>query len=142
MNSILVAGDPNSRDFVDASYGDLAEVTFASSIDEAERVLKKQAPTILIGTLVFDDSQFLRMLPLALELGVKVVVIDCPYTNVTEAILGTLREYAADMGVAAWWDMRATVSASGIDAASKEIRAIVQKLLNGETQASNLALTA
>lgn len=130
MERILIAGDPNSRDFVDQAYGDLAQVEFASSVTEAEALIAENRPSIAIGTLAFDESRFLNLLPLLKKLQIKTVVVDCPYTSLNDACLGVIKSYAEAMEVAAWWDMRRTLAEEGIEAAGKEIRAIVQVLLN------------
>ena len=130
MKRLLVVGDPNSRDFVTHAYGDLARVTFASSVREAEALIAEARPSLVIGTLAFDESRFLTLLPLLEELKIKTVVVDCPYTSMNDATLVAIKHYADAMGVAAWWDMRRTVAEDGIDVASKEIRSIVQTLLN------------
>ena len=130
MKQILVVGDPNSRDFAIHAYGDLAQVTFASSVREAEARIAEARPSLVIGTLAFDESRFLTLLPLLEELTIKTVVVDCPYTLVNDATLGAIKHYANAMGVAAWWDMRRTVAQDGVDVAGKEIRTIVQNLLN------------
>jgi hypothetical protein len=130
MKKILIVGDPNSRDFVNQAYGDLAQVTFASSVVEAEALIAKDQPSIAIGTLAFDESRFLKLLPLLTKLHIKTVVVDCPYTSMNDATLDVVKLYAKEMRVAAWWDMRRTVAKDGIEVASREIRAIVQGLLN------------
>ncbi len=56
MKRILIVGDPNSRDFVNKAYGDLAQVTFASSVADAEALIADNRPSIVIGTLAFDES--------------------------------------------------------------------------------------
>ena len=130
MKRILVVGDPNSRDFVNKAYGDLAQVTFASSVADAEALIADNRPSIVIGTLAFDESRFLNLLPLLMELQIKTVVVECPYTITNDATVEAVKLYANDMGVAAWWDMRRTVANEGLEVAGKEIRAIVQGLLN------------
>jgi len=129
MATILVVGDPDNREFVDSAYGDLAEVIFASTAEEARTLLESDRPSLMIGTLAFDESRFLTLLPVAAARCVNVVVVDCPYTQLSEAVIATIRAYALDAGVAAWWDMRATVAHKGLGAAAKEIRQIVQDLL-------------
>lgn len=130
MKRILVVGDPNSREFVNQAYGDLAQVTFVSSVTEAEDLIADSRPSIVIGTLAFDESRFLNLLPFLMELQIKTVVVDCPYTFMNDATVEAIKYYAKDMGVAAWWDMRRTVAKEGIEVAGNEIRAIVQDLLN------------
>ena len=130
MKRILIVGDPNSRDFVNQAYGDLAQVVFAFNVTEAEALIAESRPSIVIGTLAFDESRFLDLLPLLKDLQIKTVVVDCPYTIMNDASLGAVKYYANEMGVAAWWDMRRTLAKEGIEAAAKEIRAIVQALLN------------
>ncbi len=129
MKRILIVGDPNSRDFVDKAYGDLAQVTFASSTTAAEALITDNLPSIVIGTLAFDESRFLTLLPLLQKLQIKTVVVDCPYTTLNDASLEVIKYYAKEMGVAAWWDMRRTLAKEGVEVAGKEIRAIVQNLL-------------
>lgn len=130
MKSILVAGDPNSREFVNRAYGDLAPVTFANSVKEAEALIAGQAPTILIGTLAFDESNFLNLLAPAHERHIKVIIVECPSTVLNDESIKEIQAYAVEMGVDAWWNMRRTVAESGMDVAAREIRAIVQNLLN------------
>ena len=130
MKRILIVGDPNSRDFVNQAYGDLAKVVFASSVTEAKALIADNRPSIVIGTLAFDESRFLNLLPLLMELQIKTVVVDCPYTTLNDASLEVIKYYANEMRVAAWWDMRRTLAQEGIEVAGKEIRAIVQNLLN------------
>lgn len=130
MKRILIVGDPNSRDFVDQAYGDLAEVEFASSVTDAKDRIAKNLPSIAIGTLAFDESRFLSLLPLLVDLKIKTVVVDCPYTTINDATLEAVKYYANEVGVAAWWDMRRTLAKDGLEVAAKEIRAIVQDLLN------------
>lgn len=132
MATILVVGDPDSRDFVDSAYGDLAEVTFASSASEAIDRLKKNPPSLMIGTLAFDQSKFLELLPFAAERRVKVVVVDCPYTQMNEGTLSAVKMLAECIGVMAWWDMRTSVAKSGLGVAAKEIRQIVQDALKAD----------
>jgi hypothetical protein len=129
MKRILIVGDPNSRDFVDQAYGDLAQVTFASSATAAEALITDNRPSIAIGTLAFDESRFLTLLPLLQKLQIKTVVVDCPYTTMNDASLEVIKYYAKEMGVAAWWDMRRTLAKEGVEVARKEIRAIVRDLL-------------
>lgn len=129
MKRILIVGDPNSRDFVDQAYGDLAQVAFASNTTAAEALIIDNRPSIVIGTLAFDESRFLNLLPLLRKLQIKTVVVDCPYTTLNDASLEVIKYYAKEMGVAAWWDMRRTLAKEGIDVAGKEIRTIVQNLL-------------
>lgn len=131
MKRILIVGDPDSRDFVNQAYGDLAQVVFASSVTEARALIADDIPSIAIGTLAFDESRFLTLLPLLLKFDVKTVVVDCPYTSLNDASLEAVKYYAKEMGVAAWWDMRRTLATAGIEVAGKEIRAIVLDLLNG-----------
>ena len=64
------------------------------------------------------------------ELGIKAVVVDCPYTTLNDASLEVIKYYAMQMSVAAWWDMRRTLAREGIDVAGREIRSIVENLLN------------
>ena len=129
MKRILIVGDPNSRDFVDQAYGDLGQVAFASSTTAAEALINDNRPSIVIGTLAFDESRFLTLLPLLQKLQIKTVVVDCPYTTLNDASLEVIKFYAKEMGVAAWWDMRRTLAKEGIEVAGKEIRAIVKSLL-------------
>lgn len=129
MKRILIVGDPNSRDFVNQAYGDLAQVAFASSVTDAQALIADDPPSIVIGTLAFDESRFLDLLPLLMELQIKTVVVDCPYTTLNDAALEVVRDYAHEIGVAAWWDMRRTLAKDGTEVAGKEIRAIVQDLL-------------
>ena len=131
METILIVGDPTSRDFVDQAYGDLAQVAFASSVAEAESLIADHPPSIVIGTLAFDESRFLTLLPLLKQHQIKTVVVDCPYTTLNAAYLDVVQHYAHEMGVAAWWDMRRTCAKEGLEAAAKEIRAIVRNLLAG-----------
>jgi hypothetical protein len=130
MERILIVGDPNSRDFANQAYGDLAHLEFASSVTEARAFIARFRPSIAIGTLAFDESRFLNLLPLLMGLEIKTVVVDCPYTSMNEATLDVVKYYAREMGVAAWWDMRSTLAKEGIEVASKEIREIVQRLLD------------
>ena len=130
MKTILIVGDPNSRDFANQAYGDLAQLAFASSVTEARVLLARTRPSIVIGTLAFDESRFLNLLPLLNGLEIKTVVVDCPYTLMNDATLQVVKYYASEMGVAAWWDMRLTLAKEGIEVAGKEIREIVQKLLD------------
>lgn len=130
MKRIVILGDPNSRDFVNQAYGDLAAVEFASSVTDAEALIANNRPSIVIGTLAFDESRFLNLLPLLMDLQIKTVVVDCPYTTITDAALETYRDYAKEMGVSAWWDMRRTVAKEGLEVAGQQIRAIVQNLLD------------
>ena len=130
LKSILVAGDPQSHDFVNQAYGDLAAVTFASGVNDAKSRIEARPPAILIGTLAFDDSRFLTLIPLARARKVKVVVVDCPYTVLDDTALDAIRATASDLGISAWWDMRRTLAAEGSDAAAREIRMIVKKLLD------------
>ncbi len=130
MKKILVVGDPNSREFVIQAYGDLAQVAFASSVKEAQALIAETRPSLVIGTLAFDESRFLTLLPSLESLNTKTVVVDCPYTSLNDATLDAIKHYAKAMGVAAWWDMRRTVAKDGIDVARKEIRCIVQSLLS------------
>ena len=132
MKRILVVGDPTSRDFVSEAYGDLAEVTFASDVTDAESLIANSRPSLVIGTLAFDESRFLKLLPLLRKHQINTVVVDCPYTSMNDASLEVIKYYASEMGVAAWWDMRSTLANDGIEVARKEIRAIVQKLLNDQ----------
>jgi hypothetical protein len=129
MQRILIVGDPNSREFVEKSYGDLAEVVFASCVTEANALIAESRPTLVIGTLAFDESRFLTLLPVLKELEIKSVVVDCPYTTLNDASLEVIKYYAKQMGVAAWWDMRRTFAEEGIEVAGREIRAIVNNLL-------------
>jgi hypothetical protein len=130
MQRILIVGDPNSREFVDKSYGDLAEIVFASCVIDAKTLIAENRPALVIGTLAFDESRFLTLLPTLKELEIKTVVIDCPYTTMNDASLEVIKYYAKEMSVAAWWDMRRTLAREGIDVAGREIRAIVDNLLN------------
>jgi hypothetical protein len=130
MKRILIVGDPDTRDFVNQAYGDLAQVAFASSVTDAEALIVDNRPSIVIGTLAFDESRFLNLLPLLMELEIKTVVVDCPYTVMNDATLEVIKYYAKEMRVAAWWDMQRTLAKEGIEVAGKEIRAIVQSLLN------------
>ena len=130
MKNILIVGDPNSRDFVNQAYGDLAQVIFASSVTEAEAAIAASRPSIAIGTLAFDESRFLNLLPLLIKRQIKTVIVDCPYTSLNDATLAAVKNYASEVGVAAWWDMRRTLAKEGIEVAAQEIRAIVQNLLN------------
>ena len=129
MKRILIVGDPDSREFVEQAYGDLAQVAFASSTSAAEAVITDNRPSIVIGTLAFDESRFLTLLPLLQRLQIKTVVVDCPYTTLNDASLEVIKYYAKVMGVAAWWDMRRTVAKEGLEVAGKEIRGIVKNLL-------------
>ena len=130
MQTILIVGDPNSREFVDKSYGDLAEVVFASCVTDAKALIAGSRPSLVIGTLAFDESRFLTLLPTLKELEIKTVVVDCPYTTLNDASLEVIKYYAKEMSVVAWWDMRRTFAREGIDVAGREIRAIVENLLN------------
>lgn len=130
MKNILIAGDPNSRDFANKAYGDLAVVVFASSVAEAAAHIAEDRPSIVIGTLAFDESRFLTLLPLLQELQIKTVIVDCPHTALNDASLEVIKYHAKLMGVARWWGMRRTLAQEGIDVASKEIRSIVQNLLS------------
>lgn len=130
MKNILVAGPPESHDFANQAYGDLAAVTFARGVNDAKFRLETCPPDILIGTLAFDDSRFLELMSLARARHVKVVVVDCPYTILDDIALDAIRATASDLGIAAWWNMRKILAAEGPDAAVQEIRAIVTKLLD------------
>ena len=130
MKNILVAGDLSSQDFVNRAYGDLAAVTFARNVEDARAIIEDCPSTIMVGTLAFDESRFLSLLPLARSRKIKVVVVDCPYTVLDEATLGALKAGATELGISAWWDMRRTLEVAGTDLAAKEIRAIVRSLLN------------
>ena len=130
MKRILIVGDPNSREFVNHAYGDLAQVSFASSVTDAEALIAESHPSLVIGTLAFDESRFLKLLPLLMKRQIKTVVVDCPYTSLNDASLEVVKNYAHAMGVAAWWDMRRTLAKEGAEAAGREIRAIVQNLLS------------
>ena len=130
MKNILIVGDPNSRDFVNQAYGDLAQVIFASSVTEAEAAIAASRPSIAIGTLAFDESRFLNLLSLLIKRQIKTVIVDCPYTSLNDATLAAVKSYASEVGVAAWWDMRRTLAKEGIEVAAQEILAIVQNLMN------------
>lgn len=131
MKTILIVGDPNSRDFVNRAYGDLAEAIFASSVEEAKTLIAKSPPSLVIGTLAFDESRFLTLLPLTEASQVKVVVVDCPYTFMKDEALQLVKSYAKEMNVAAWWDMRLALAKAGAEGAAREIREIVENLLFG-----------
>jgi hypothetical protein len=130
MKRILIVGDPNSREFANGAYGDLAELEFASNVTDAEVFATDKRPSIAIGTLAFDESRFLTLLPLLMKLDVKTIIVDCPYTLLNDASLEAIKHYANDMGVAAWWDMRRTLANKGPQTAANEIRKIVQTLLS------------
>lgn len=111
------------------AYGDLASIAFARTADAALQMLRESPPTILIGTLVFDESRFWSLIPQAKLQGCSVVIVDCPYTRLSEEHLGRLRRTAGLLGIDAWWDMRTVFAAQGAAAAAAQIRAIVQELL-------------
>ena len=129
MPSILVAGDPSSHSFVLDTYGDLALVTFARDINHALAILKRNPPSILIGTLTFDDSGFLPLIPIAKAGGSAVVVVDCPHTVLRGEALDHVMHSARLMGMDNWFDMRNVIDQQGIAEAASQIRMIVQQLL-------------